>query len=89
MRIKKGFTLRNIGADQVVVPEGIEVIDFNKLVNLNKSAKYLWENLEDKDFSTEDMARLLTEKYNVSQEIALADASRLADRWIEIGLIDE
>jgi len=89
MRIKKGFTLRNIGADHVVVPEGIEVIDFNKLVNLNKSAKYLWENLEDKDFSTEDMARLLTEKYNVSQEIALADASRLADRWIEIGLIDE
>ncbi len=65
------------------------MIDFNKLVSLNKSAKYLWENLEDKDFSTEDMARLLTEKYNVSQEIALADASRLADRWIEIGLIDE
>lgn len=89
MRIKKGFTLRTIGSDYVVVPEGIEVIDFNKLVSLNKSAKYLWENLEGKDFRDEDMAKLLTEKYKVSQEKALADAIQLVDRWQEIGLITE
>jgi len=89
MRIKKGFTLRNIGADHVVVPEGIEVIDFNKLVSLNNTAKYLWENVEDIDFSVEDLARLLTEKYNVLLETALTDAGSLIKRWNEIGLLEE
>lgn len=89
MRIKKGFTLRNIGADHVVVPEGIEVINFNKLVSLNNTAKYLWENVEDIDFSVEDLARLLTEKYNVLLETALTDAGSLIKRWNEIGLLEE
>ena len=88
MRIKAGFTLREIGADHVVVPEGIEVIDFNKLINLNNSAKYLWENLEGKDFNVEDIVSLLTGKYNVTKEKALADAKLLVDRLIEIGLIE-
>ena len=89
MKIKSGFTLREIGTDHVVVPEGIEVINFNKLVSLNKTAKYIWEQLEGKDFSVEDIVKLLTENYNVSEEIALADAKLLADRWKDIGLIEE
>ena len=88
MKIKSGFTLREIGTDHVVVPEGIEVINFNKLVSLNKTAKYIWEQMEGKDFSVEDIAKLLTEKYNVLEVIALADAKQLADRWKNIGLVE-
>ena len=88
MRIKAGFTLREIGADHVVVPEGVEVIDFNKLINLNNSAKYLWENLEGKDFNVEDIVSLLTGKYNVTKEKALVDAKLLVDRLSEIGLVE-
>ena len=88
MIIKSGFTLREIGTDHVVVPEGIEVINFNKLVSLNKTAKYIWEQMEGKDFSVEDIAKLLTEKYNVLEVIALADAKQLADRWKNIGLVE-
>ena len=89
MKIKTGFTLREIGADHVVVPEGIEVIDFNKLVSLNNSANYIWENIADKEFSVEDIAKLLTERYNVSEEKALADAELMVDRLKEIGLIEK
>jgi hypothetical protein len=45
--------------------------------------------LEEKDFCAEDMAKLLTEKYRVTPERALADAKALVDRWKEIGLITE
>jgi hypothetical protein len=89
MKTKKGFTLRKIGTDQVLVPEGIEVIDFNKLVSINNSAKYLWENLQGRDFSAEDMVNLLTAKYNVSEDTALADAERLIEDWKRIGLLEE
>lgn len=88
MKIKSGFKLREIGTDFVVVPEGIEVINFNKLVSFNKTAMYVWEQVESKDFSVEDIAKLLTEKYNVSEEIALTDAKQLADRWKNIGLVE-
>ena len=34
MRFRKGFTMRMIGTDYVIVPEGVETINFNKLMNL-------------------------------------------------------
>ena len=88
MKRRKGFALREIGTDHVVVPEGIEVIDFNKLISLNGSAKYLWEALQDKDFTVEDVASLLTAKYEVAEEVAKADAAKLVAKWQEIGLIE-
>ena len=89
MKTKKGYTLREIGVNQVLVPESIEVINFNKLVSINSSAKYLWENLQGRDFSAEDMVNLLTAKYNVSEDTALADAERLIEDWKRIGLLEE
>jgi len=88
MKLKKGFALREIGTDHVVVPEGINVIDFNKLISLNGSAKYLWEALQGCDFTIEDVAKLLTDKYEVAAETAKADATKLICKWQEIGLIE-
>ena len=88
MKLRKGFSLREIGSDHVIVPEGIEVIDFNKLISLNGSAKYLWEALQERDFTTEDAAKLLIERYEVAEEIAKADAAKLIAKWQEIGLIE-
>lgn len=88
MKLRKGFALREIGTDYVVVPEGIEVIDFNKLISLNGSAKYLWESLQDKDFTVDEVADLLTDKYEVAAETAKADAAKLIAKWQEIGLIE-
>ncbi len=88
MKLRKGFSLREIGTDHVVVPEGIEVIDFNKLISLNGSAKYLWESLQDKDFTVDEVAALLTDKYEVAVETAKADAAKLIAKWQEIGLIE-
>ena len=50
MRIKKGFVLREIVGQKVVTGEGLEQVDFNKLVTLNSSAAYLWEQVVDREF---------------------------------------
>ena len=89
MKLRKGFALREIGTDHVVVPEGIEVIDFNKLISLNGSAKYLWEALQGRDFTIQEVARLLTDKYEVAEATALQDAEALIGKWKEIGLREE
>ena len=102
MKIKSGFNLREIGTDFVVVPEGIEVINFNKLVSLNKTAKYVWENIKDKEFCVEDVTNSSYDEADLGDtegeyskevmekaETALKDAKFLIGNLKEIGLIDE
>ncbi|MBR2161770.1 MAG: PqqD family protein [Bacteroidaceae bacterium] len=88
MKLRKGFALREICGERIVVPEGIDVINFNKLISLNGSAKYLWETLQDKEFTVQDVAKLLTDKYEVEEATALSDAEKLINKWQEIGLIE-
>ena len=88
MKLRKGFALREICGERIVVPEGIDVINFNKLISLNGSAKYLWEALQGKDFTVQDAAKLLTDKYEVAEATAAADAAKLIAKWQEIGLVE-
>ena len=89
MKIKKGFVLRQLLGEYVVTGEGLERVNFNKIISLNATAAYLWEQVQEKDFTVEDLANLLTEKYEVSPQTALNDSRTLADSWKEAGLIDE
>jgi len=89
MRIKEGFALRSIVGQYVVIGEGINQVNFNKMISLNESAAYLWENLVGRDFTVKDMTDLLTEKYEVEEEIAATDAAKLATAWIEAGVVSD
>ncbi|MBR0285579.1 MAG: PqqD family protein [Bacteroidales bacterium] len=88
MRIKDGFILRTICGENVVVGEGLAQVNFNKLLSLNASAAWLWEQVKGKDFTVEDLAALLQEKYDVSADVALADSQKLADSWKEQGVAE-
>ncbi|WP_289074864.1 PqqD family protein [uncultured Bacteroides sp.] len=89
MRIKKGFVLRELVGQKIVTGEGLEQIDFNKLVSLNSSAAYLWEHLVSKEFDLETMVDLLLERYDIERSVALKDARALLDNWKSIGLIED
>lgn len=88
MRIKEGFTLREIIGQFVVIGEGLKQVNFNKMISMNESAAYLWKGVEGKDFTVEDLTKLLTDKYEVSEEQAASDAAAIAQKWIEAELID-
>ena len=88
MKIKDGFVLREMCGENIVTAEGIEHINFNKLISLNSSAAYLWENLIGKEFSVEDMAALLVEQYDIDMELALKDSESLSKAWMEAGVTE-
>ena len=88
MRIKEGFTLREIIGQFVVIGEGLKQVNFNKMISMNESAAYLWKGVEGKDFTVEDLTKLLTDKYEVSEEQAVTDAAAIAQKWIDAELID-
>lgn len=81
---REGFVLRRVAGEAVIVGESLELIDFDSLVSLNDSAAYVWEALgENNLFDGETVADLLTEKYNINREVALADACELLNQWLE------
>ena len=90
MKAKKGFKLRQICGENIIVADGIENIDFSSIISMNESSAYLWQAIQDKEqFSTEELATLLTEQYEVDEATAKADVKALAQQWIDAGILEE
>jgi len=88
MKIKEGFILRQICGEYVVVGEGLAQVNFNKMLSLNESAAYLWQEVSGKEFTKEDLVKLLLDKYDVSEERAAADVDKLIAIWLEQGVAE-
>ncbi len=43
MKTKKGFILRSLGKEFILVAEGLEAADANSMVSMNESAAFLWK----------------------------------------------
>ncbi len=87
MKQKKGFTLRDVCGEHVIVAEGVENIDFSKIISMNESAAYLWTKVAGRDFEAADLCQLLLDEYEVDEETALADAKAVMRQWQEAGII--
>ena len=87
MKTKKGFRLRELGGDYILIGESVELVNFNNLMTFNETAAYLWQKVEGKEFDVEELTRLLLSEYEVSEDIAREDAQATIDDWREIGII--
>lgn len=89
MKQKKGFVLRTVCGENVIVGEGLETINFGKLISLNESAAYLWKRATDMgDFTAQQLADALQEEYEVSPEQALSDVERIISEWQKVGIVE-
>ena len=89
MKIKDGFRLRTLLGQHIVTAEGMAQINFNKLVSLNESAAFLWQKVEGREFSVQDLADALVEEYGIDAETALRDSGVIAQKWIDAGLVEK
>ena len=89
MKTNDAFTLRSICGEHILVPEGLAVVNFNRMFTLNATAAYLWEQLRGQDFSQEDMVNLLLERYDVSPDAAEEDTRKLLQVWQEMGVVSK
>lgn len=77
-----------MGSEYIVVGEGLGQIDFNRLISLNYSAAYLWDQIKGMDFTTESLASLLVERYGIDLPTALNDAKDIVTEWLEAEIIE-
>ena len=89
MKQKKGFVLRDVCGEKVIVGEGIEAVNFNKLISLNDTAAWLWEKAAELgDFTAQELADALCKEYDVTPERALADVEKLMASWQSAGIVE-
>ncbi len=89
MKIRKGYTLRTLGKEFILVAEGLEAVDFSRMISMNETAAFLWKAVEDKDFDSETLVNLLLEEYDITREVAEKDVAALLQTWSEANLINK
>ncbi len=90
MKIKKGFELQSVCGEYIIVPAGEENVDFSKIISLNETAADLWKGVSGmEEFGIDDMVTVLQEQYEVDEETAREDCTKIAECWEEMGLLEE
>ena len=89
MKIKKGFVLRTVCGENVIVGEGLDAINFGRMLCLNETAAWLWKQaLEQGDFTADSLAAALCNEYDVTPDQALADVKETINQWTELKVIE-
>jgi len=89
MRIKKGFVLREVCGEQVIMGEGVGALDFGKLLCLNETAAWLWKFAADAgDWTVESLADALCNEYDVDPARALSDVKNIVSEWQKVNVLE-
>ncbi len=88
MNLKKGFVTYETDGEQLMVAAGPAAKLFHGMVKSNSTAAFIINKLKKKT-TAEDIAKALTNEYDVSMDTALADVNKVIDKLRSIGAIDE
>lgn len=88
MHIKDNFKVRKIAGENLIINQGSTHSDLTKIISLNDTAVYLWEELKGKEFSVDTAADLLVKKYGIEKDQALKDAEKWIDTMKKEGVIE-
>lgn len=87
MKKKDGMVLRDVCGEKVLVGEGLGAVDFGRLISLNDTAAWLWEQL-DEIFDIDSLTQLLCDEYDVQPSVARRDVEAIIDEWIKAGVVE-
>ncbi len=89
MKQKKGLVLRDVCGEKVIIGEGLEAINFGRLLCLNDTAAWLWQKASEiGDFSIEQLTDAMCEEYDVTPEQAINDVTDIIDKWKEAQIVE-
>ena len=81
------FILREIAGECVLVPTGATSQEFNGMITISDTAKFIWENIEKAD-SLEGMIQMVLDTYEIDEETARRDTIAFVGALVENGFIE-
>ncbi|MBE6942219.1 MAG: PqqD family protein [Ruminococcaceae bacterium] len=85
MKLKDGFILRTVAGETVVLPAA-GVTDFDMMITLNETGKFLWERLA-VGAEEADLVKDLLAEYDVTEEIAANSVAAFVARLKELDFL--
>ncbi len=85
MKLKDGFILRTVAGETVVLPVG-GVTDFDMMITLNDTGKFLWERLT-VGAEEADLVKDLLAEYDVTEELAAKSVAAFVARLKELDFL--
>lgn len=87
MKIAKEFILRDIAGECVLVPTGATTQEFNGLIRLSDTGKFIWENIEKAD-SLDELIGLVLENYEIDKDTATKDVVEFVAQLVGNGFVE-
>ena len=88
MKIKKGFLMREVAGENVVIAVGEAAKSFKGMIRLNPTGAFLWKLLE-KDTDEAAMVNAMLDAYETDKETAENDIRAFVGSIRAAGLLDE
>jgi hypothetical protein len=79
MKIKPNFVLREVAGENIVIPVDSEAINFNGIMTLNQTGKFLWNQLKE-EVTIEDLIKSIMDNYEVERNIAAQDVTSFIEK---------
>lgn len=89
MRKNDDFIIREIAGKYVLIPFGKNAIDFNGVITINDTAKFLWENCDDGEINIEMLQNALITEYKIDADTAKKAVEVFINQLRDAGCIDE
>lgn len=91
MKLKENFTIRKVAGRNVLVPFSAAAAAGKKMsvAEISGSSVWLLDQLKGREFSFGEAAGLISERYDVTVERALADVEAFFGNIRNLGILDD
>ena len=88
MKAKTGFVLRKVVDEQILMPIGDNIGQFNGTVLMNDVSGFVWEKLQE-PVTKEELLQAVLSEFEVDEETASRDLDELLEKFAGLGIIEE
>ncbi len=87
MKTNTNYKIRTVAGENIVLMQGKLGGDMTRVISFNETALMLWNALAGKDFTMDDVTRMIMDNYEVDEATAASDAAKWVDSLKEGGLL--
>ena len=88
MNIKKGFELRDVCGEKVIIASGLENLDFTKLISVNETGADIWNLLLEGATTEEELIAKCLEMYEGDEAQMRSEVAAFLKELAEIGVLE-
>ena len=88
MKINEGFEVRTVCGEHMMVAMGEKNIDFSHVIAFNETSVFIWNQMLAGKNTIDDVAKAVTEEYEVDFETARKDVETLVKQLAQYGVVE-